>query len=311
MTVLTISRQMGSFGDEIAEALARRLNWTLITRDRLIELFFAPETSRHEQHMLSESARFYLNTFGEQGTYLDYLRKKLSEHVARQPSVLVGFGSQILFADDPAAVHVRITAPEDIRIGRVRRQFSLSVPDAGRVVETAERKHRRFVSTLYGVDLTENHLYDLTLNTASLSVEDCVAAILAVQTERGRRREMEMQVVDSEIVVNPTERTFKNPAEIEFARILDMYQIEWVYEPKTFPIEWDAEGNVTLAFSPDFYLPQFDTYIELTTMNQRYVTIKNRKAKKLRELYPGINIKIVYKKDFQSLIERFNMFGGG
>ena len=68
----------------------------------------------------------------------------------------------------------------------------------------------------------------------------------------------------------------------------------------------DAEGNVILAFSPDFYLTQFDTYIELTTMNQRYVTEKNKKVKRLRELYPGINIRIVYKKDFQSLVERFN-----
>ena len=90
----------------------------------------------------------------------------------------------------------------------------------------------------------------------------------------------------------------KNQAEIEFAKLLDMYQIEWKYEPKTFPIEWDAEGNVVSAFSPDFYLTNFDTYIELTTMNQKYVTEKNKKIRKLKELYPGINIKIVYKKDF-------------
>jgi len=91
---------------------------------------------------------------------------------------------------------------------------------------------------------------------------------------------------------------------------LDMYQIDWQYEPKTFPIEWDAEGNVTMAFSPDFYLTKFDTYIELTTMNQKYVTIKNRKAKKLRELYPGTKIKVVYKRDFYSLIDRYNLGKG-
>ena len=89
-----------------------------------------------------------------------------------------------------------------------------------------------------------------------------------------------------------------------------MYHIEWLYEPRTFPIEWDAEGNITQAFSPDFYLTQFDTYIELTTMNQKYVTQKNRKARRVRELYPGTNVKIVYKKDFQSLIERFSAIAG-
>jgi hypothetical protein len=88
-----------------------------------------------------------------------------------------------------------------------------------------------------------------------------------------------------------------------------MHQIEWKYEPRTFPVEWDAEGNVTLAFSPDFYLVQFDTYLELTTMNQRYVTEKNKKLRRVRELYPGTHIKIVYKKDFQSLVERFSHMG--
>ena len=88
-----------------------------------------------------------------------------------------------------------------------------------------------------------------------------------------------------------------------------MYHIEWKYEPKTFPVEWDSEGNVTLAFSPDFYLPRFDTYLELTTMNQKYVTKKNRKLKKVKELYPGTNIKIVYKKDFLELAERLRGFG--
>ena len=84
-----------------------------------------------------------------------------------------------------------------------------------------------------------------------------------------------------------------------------MYHIDWIYEPHPFPIEWDAEGNVTQAFSPDFFLPRFKTYLELTTMNQKYVTEKNKKARRLKELYPDIQVRIVYKIDFESLIERF------
>ncbi len=103
---------------------------------------------------------------------------------------------------------------------------------------------------------------------------------------------------------------FKNDTEEEFARILDMYNIEWLYEPKTFPVEWDAEGNVTMAISPDFYLPKFNLYLELTTMDQKYVTKKNKKMRLVRELYPGTNIRIVYKKDFQELVDRLKLFGG-
>ncbi len=124
-------------------------------------------------------------------------------------------------------------------------------------------------------------------------------------------RQLESQSVSLEVMDHLSERpALKNQSEAEFAKILDMYQIDWKYEPKTFPIEWDTEGNVTMAFCPDFYLTKFNTYIELTTMDQRYVTTKNKKVKKLRELYPGTNIKVVYKKDFYSLVERFNLSNG-
>ena len=81
--------------------------------------------------------------------------------------------------------------------------------------------------------------------------------------------------------------SFKNDTEEEFTQILNLYNIEWLYEPTTFPVEWDDEGNVTMAISPDFYLPHFQLYLELTTMEQKYVTKKNKKMKRVRELYPG------------------------
>jgi hypothetical protein len=98
---------------------------------------------------------------------------------------------------------------------------------------------------------------------------------------------------------------FAHDSEKEFGRILDYYRIRWEYEPKTFPLEWDQEGNVTVSFTPDFYLTDYDLFIELTTMNQKLVTKKNRKIKKLKELYPDINIKLFYKKDFHSLIFKY------
>lgn len=99
---------------------------------------------------------------------------------------------------------------------------------------------------------------------------------------------------------------FSHPSEEEFARILDFYQIKWEYEPKTFPIEWDENGNVTESFTPDFYLPEQDLYIELTTLKQSLVTKKNRKIRRLKELYPSINIKIFYGKDYMKLLEKFD-----
>jgi|YelNatPaOPRAMG01_1025707.scaffolds.fasta_scaffold380294_1 hypothetical protein len=106
-------------------------------------------------------------------------------------------------------------------------------------------------------------------------------------------------------IINADEIIFANESEREFAKILDFYKIKWKYEPKTFPLEFDKDGNPTLSFTPDFYLPELDLYIELTTLNQSLVTKKNKKIKKLRELYPNINIKLFYKKDYDSLLFKF------
>lgn len=98
---------------------------------------------------------------------------------------------------------------------------------------------------------------------------------------------------------------FAHPSEAELAKILDFYKIRWQYEPKTFPIQWDEQGRVLESFTPDFYLPDQDLYIELTTQKQSLVTKKNRKIRLLRQLYPEVNVKIFYGRDFERLLQKY------
>ncbi len=98
--------------------------------------------------------------------------------------------------------------------------------------------------------------------------------------------------------------TFGHPSEEEFGRLLDFYRIEWLYEPRSFPLEWQ-ENKVTEMFTPDFYLPELDLYIELTTLKQSLITEKNRKLRRLREMYPEINIKLLNKKDYLRLLAKY------
>lgn len=299
---------MCSLGDEIAEALSSKLGWEIITRDTILTDIFAKIVNKNELYLLTDSPKFYLSKATEDATYVEYLKKELFERTRTKSAILVGFGSQLLFAGQKDVIRIRITAPSGVRIERLRKQYNISGIDAETILKTSDRKHNRFVSTVYQcMDLSDVSNYDMVLNTAVLTVDEYVAAIITLVEELEIRRGLEMETENTQVRNNQTNLTlFKNPEETEFAQILDMYHIEWIYEPKTFPIEWDAEGNVKLAFSPDFYLPKFNLYLELTIMNQKYVTLKNRKAKKLRELYPGINVRIVYKKDFQSLVERFS-----
>jgi hypothetical protein len=101
--------------------------------------------------------------------------------------------------------------------------------------------------------------------------------------------------------------TFAHNTERQFARLLDFYRVEWEYEPTAFPIEWDAAGQPTQHFRPDFYLPGFRLYIEITTLNQRLVTKKNRKVRRLRELYPDVRIKVLYQRDYLSLLAKYGL----
>ena len=304
MPVITISRQMGSLGDEVASALSRQRGWECITRDLLMERFF-PESSADQRTRLAESARFYLSEYKDGRSFRDVLKESLEEMSRSTSAILLGFGSQLLFSGNENAIHVRIIAPDEVRLSRIRKQFHLSEEAAQTLLASTDRKHKRFVSHVFSVDSTDETLYHLILNTGYMSVDECVAAILATLQEHEIRVRIASETQKEGSADHQTATpVFKNPSDEEFAQILDMYHIEWKYEPKTFPVEWDSEGNVTLAFSPDFYLPRFDTYLELTTMNQKYVTKKNRKLKKVKELYPGTNIKIVYKKDFLELAER-------
>jgi hypoxanthine phosphoribosyltransferase len=100
---------------------------------------------------------------------------------------------------------------------------------------------------------------------------------------------------------------FANPAELEYAKVLDWYGIPWAYEPTTFVLERDEQGRVVEAFTPDFYLPDQNLYLEVTVMKQSLVTRKNRKLRKLREQYPHIKIKLFYERDFQRLAARFGL----
>jgi hypoxanthine phosphoribosyltransferase len=103
------------------------------------------------------------------------------------------------------------------------------------------------------------------------------------------------------------EARFAHASERQFARLLDFYRIEWQYEPTSFDIAWDREGAVVQRFTPDFFLPEFDLYIEITTLSQKLVTKKNRKVRRLRERYPEIRCKVFYQRDYLSLVMKYGL----
>lgn len=106
---------------------------------------------------------------------------------------------------------------------------------------------------------------------------------------------------------SPPSPDFAHPAEKTFSTILDFYGIEWKYEPRTFALDWDEQHNVIEAFTPDFYLPDQDLFIELTTLKPKLSNFKNRKIRRLKELYPEIQIRLVKRREMRNLMIKFGL----
>ncbi len=139
-----------------------------------------------------------------------------------------------------------------------------------------------------------------------------VANLIGVILEVGRFDEANKQSLEAKegsssplaplsLQIKPA--SFAHPSEEEFARFLDFYQIEWIYEPRSFVLEW--EGKAAEMFTPDFYLPALDLYVEMTTMRSGLTTEKNRKVRRLRELYPEVNVKLLARRDYDRLLAKY------
>jgi len=128
----------------------------------------------------------------------------------------------------------------------------------------------------------------------------------AVEHEPGGMTDDELTRSQARLALGPLpSQNFAHASEAEFARILDFYQVIWEYEPQVFPILWDLDGNVLESFAPDFFLPDLGLFVELTTLQQRLVRKKNRKVRRLRELYPALRIKLFYARDFRALMLKY------
>jgi hypoxanthine phosphoribosyltransferase len=104
---------------------------------------------------------------------------------------------------------------------------------------------------------------------------------------------------------------FAHESEHRFARILDFYGVQWEYEPVEFALEWDADGRQVSGFRPDFWLPEPGLFVELTTLNQRLVTKKNGKVRRLAQLHPDVRVTLLYQRDTLALLSKYGLAGGG
>jgi hypoxanthine phosphoribosyltransferase len=222
-----------------------------------------------------------------------------------------------------------VIAPEARRIGNLMLDRRLERTEAKALLrelesQAAELKKCRF-GKIGGRFSSRFEGFDLVINAEALATEqicDIVestvrvkgvleSGLLSAAGEAQIQFRVRLKLARFGIVppdrLHVRSKQFGHPSEEVFANLLDFYRIAWDYEPRSFALQWDKDGKVQEAFTPDFYLPEFDLYVELTTMKQAHVTKKNRKIRLLRAIYPHVNIQVFYQKDVQDLVIKYGL----
>jgi len=320
LAIITVSYQHGTRGEILASEIARSLGFKLVTPADVDEII-------HTSYQLQYSSSGEISRDSEDHRTSKLLAGLISailtDMAVLNDLVVLECGGQFIFRAFPNALHVRVVAARDIRVHHIMEDRGISFEPALKEMEDQYRRTMRFLRSTFRRPSETPERYDLVVNAGCFDISQAVALVtLAARekkltdygmsssetAERARMRS-QIRLVRSatrlSIQQSQSLSQFAHPSEMVFARLLDFYGIRWQYEPRTFPLGYDESGGITEAFSPDFYLPDSDLYVELTTMKQALVTKKNRKVRRLRELYPDIRIHLLYQKDFEDLLFKY------
>jgi cytidylate kinase len=310
MAVITIAGEPGCRHAEVARLTAQRLGFELVTESRFRSLV---------------DQEFGTGLEVSQKAYRHVLLSILARLATQHHLVVCIGGVEHLFTNFLGVLRVQIVAPEYRRVGALMLDRRLERPAARKLLKELERLDRADRRSKFGRATSPAHLFDVVLNSEFLETEQISELIRAAAETRALVEQGLLSIAaDAQLqfqarlnlsrygivpagAVTLKRSDFSHPSEEIFANLLDFYRIAWEYEPRSFPVQWDKDGKVLESFTPDFYLPEFDLYVELTTMKQPLVTKKNRKVKLLREIYPHINIQVFYQKDFQNLIFKYGL----
>jgi hypothetical protein len=304
MAILTISGAPASRFEEVAHGCAQLLRFELITESRL------------DQWMTEEFGDTPVPDRAWRPAAVSILARVAVEHHL----VICMWGAESLFPSSTFLLRAGIVASEARRIGNVMLDQRLERPEAKTALARMDREAKLLSMLRLGRTRQQPDAFDVMLNSELMDASQMAEVLRAAAATR-RLHEQGLLAADAEARIQfetrlklakhgivPAGRarlkraSFNHPSEEIFANLLDFYRIAWEYEPRSFPLQWDKDGRVIEAFTPDFYLAEFDLYVELTTMRQTLVTRKNRKIKMLRAVYPHINIQVFYQKDIQDLV---------
>jgi bifunctional protein TilS/HprT len=289
-----MGRQAVVFNRSLAE-MAKVLNSSLTAGEKLQSLVQSASRAlgvRGCSLMLLDARKRKLIHAATYGLSDRYVRTGPVDVDKSLPEIMQGKTAVVVdAASDP-----RIQFPEMARQERIASIMGVPVVCGGNIVGSLRaynRIPREFTEAEEEYLITAANLLATVLESSGAPVAGGAAASKTRTPAARRAARSPIKTV-----------SFAHPSEEEFARLLDFYQIEWVYEPRSFMLQWEGD-KVTEMFTPDFYLPALDLYIEMTTLKPGLTSEKNRKVRRLRELYPDTKIKLLARRDYDRLVAKY------
>ncbi len=188
MAVITISRQYGSLGNIMANALGQRLGYRVVMRELINQAASAAGAPEVALAVIDELGLLGLSPSAEDyQAYIHAVKAVMQVLADEGNAIIVGRGGQVVLAGRPDVLHVRTVAPVELRVARIAERHHISLAAAHAQISASDRQRRLFLKRFYNIDGNDPQLYDLVINTARMSAENaCDLICTALQQERFR-----------------------------------------------------------------------------------------------------------------------------
>ncbi len=178
MAIITISRQIGSLGNEIGKELSAKLGYERIEKSRVYAILSEHGFSAADVDKFDEKNPSLLQHLSNQKHLYEHLiRAAVYEFAAKGNVVMIGRGAQVILQDIPGTLHVRVVAPYATRLKRLMNKTGSDEKNAQWTIQQSDRHSSGYIHSYFNADWNDSELYDLVLNTRTMTLNSCVEMI--------------------------------------------------------------------------------------------------------------------------------------
>lgn len=178
MSIILVSRQIGSLGTDLAGSLSKELKYYLLNKEKLeTELFNGGLKEVNINQYDEINPGFWKSLSSEKDRYFNYLKYVILKTAKKDNCIIIGRGAQILLKDVPGIIKLRFVAPKKTRIERICKKLKCDEKNAEKIIQKDDAEKAGYHKTFFSVDWEDSSNYDMVINTETLN-EDNIQKII-------------------------------------------------------------------------------------------------------------------------------------